>query len=1771
MSISAEEGRNIVARGRIRVDARRALAKLREHLLVDLHLYATEIARAAIAAKAKVLDLEYDANDLIMTFDGQPAAPSELPRLLDHVLGDGQSTDRHLRGLALGINAALGLGPAFVDIFVRLPENDKAAKVRFVPSVLESEDGELPSIEWMAVPKGMPDRGMRVHVRRRMSMNLLKRAATREVPREVVLLAEALHSAPLKLTSRGEAFPLPSRPRALLRVPFQERDLRRGILEVLATPAGSQVEWLELGVLLVRKPFVSEPILPSTPHAQVELPLRVIIDADELPTNASRSALREDSPLPGRAEHGAREALVLALRSLVALVTKQGKCLPGVEVVDADPKKLEESLGAIVCVVAGAVRRGAEISEQARSLLELPLLHNAVGAPITPSSLIEYKGKDVYVHHGKEAHDKDLAPWLDDVVWLRGKMIERILVDYGVQDAKARVAVALVGRERRRVLHAQPSSEPRVFDDQEHIVKDTFRIDDGPFKGLRGQLALGAEGQRTGQRPTSVRIYVEGRHLDTFTIDRDKLPLSMDAAIAWEGKLRPKLSYEGVVDDEYFRLALFQLTRLALVALGTYFERSLEEKRAPEERARISPIVRAAIGAYAMAAKALDVGDVPPEPPISAYVPIWTRGAWISSNPDRLPISLAELKAYSDRTKAICYAAPGASGAAADGRPVVVLTHLEKEWLAQVFPGATFVPYERGLRAKGDASSANAAMLESLYKEQVGKYAAGEMLPSQRFDVREGRGIIAPSVEDRCLSLHAGVLLSTDGTNRFVEPATIVLEHDATVPNPAWNGILWSKESFLLIQIRNDFLEKIVQALEGNIEARTSLRHFPAEPGPILRAFLIEAVPRFRTKELAPRIEKLPLVQVLDADGRPQLASLADIAARFPDTKPIPYLRAAPSFPTLDWQPLLLVHEREVAALVRWAGNRVKIADHELEQRFQLAQGEMRKRAFMDKPRLRVGEPGDLADPEMPTKVWQEPLRPEGEKVTAVVAALQRKGVELPLTHAEILYEERLVCTRPLLGLSVPVVARVFLPSIQHVLGYADVTPEGLQLIESFVYSAACALAADLVARAEGPASEAFFQDRRGLLLIRQLYACSVNNPKRSDILVADFALRAPNFLWPTVQGEWRSYGDLIPGGAKLYYATVRYEAWEEAARGSSDLDSPIAFLPPTTEGNLMRDILSYMGHEMVDVSSAVYALQSRRKPGSGHSGPTLFGASEHSLLRASLHSLGVELEGEIEITDGSNRLVEVETLHGTKVQLDVTAPVAFRGIVRVEDVELDDAEKKKLAEQLAKAAAKHLESLADRLNELPPFVRAALRAVVVKHARRGANLNKRRKNMVVFLDVLGDYHSIANLIDSGDTAYPYVTVLPTYPVSRRPRAPIFLTPDEVTALTSHVALEDVTAQLQREWLAEERKNAAPLAFIGLSTTQRLECLDIVPFDGDGIDGEIGILAPEHADKHGIWVHKNRRPLCKLSDGMGWPVLAVVNDDSIPENRSFDGIKGNGAKDKLRQTVRARADSVFSRWCVVPDHSLARRKVRAKLMNDSVVVMGALWLARSWLSGGSIDIRDPSNRFPAPRLFGAPKSPERLDIDIPIPVSGRLFVANTGSAKKPQDIHNALTTWLVEETAALVLDAVASGEETRMVEGYQWIMRFLGADVGKLEALAADGRRIDAAEIIETLRSKKEIWVTTKDTDVEGQFPGAMPAFILRSQQALVDVLRARTNMVRDFAAIEKPLVQVKQDVVRDVASFHFDKQPAMSSALVPIPLPAPSALPTRTVRSSSA
>ena len=294
----------IVARGKIKVDARKAITKLRDHLLVDLHLYSTEIARVAVAMGARSLVVEWDADDVVMTFDGRALPRDAVSRARDHVLtpesevADGDA----LRVLGIGISAALGLDPSFVDVFTS--DGAGCARVRFEAKHIDEDAlADAPQPVEVPLPAKMPSPGMRVHVRRRVGMAILARAIRREVPREVLLLVAATRDSPLVVSVNGALAERLPGPTVLARVDLDEPSVTRASLEVLAPFRGARPStlFLDLGVHLAESAGIGLRELDGASPASAgarstfddgELPIRVVIDAWRLPTNASRSEVR---------------------------------------------------------------------------------------------------------------------------------------------------------------------------------------------------------------------------------------------------------------------------------------------------------------------------------------------------------------------------------------------------------------------------------------------------------------------------------------------------------------------------------------------------------------------------------------------------------------------------------------------------------------------------------------------------------------------------------------------------------------------------------------------------------------------------------------------------------------------------------------------------------------------------------------------------------------------------------------------------------------------------------------------------------------------------------------------------------------------------------------------------------------------------------------------------------------------------------------------------------------------------------------------------------------------------------------------------------------------------------------------------------------------------------------------------------------------------------------------------------------------------------------
>ena len=758
MSDRGNGPRTIVARGKIKVDARKAIAKLRDHLLVDLHLYGREIARVAVALGATRLDLTWDADDVVFTFDGRPLPAAAVVRARDHVLApEAEGTDgAALRVLGIGVSAALGLDPRFVDVIIA--ERQTCTRIRFEPKHIDEDGaGDVPESTVIARPADLGAPAMRVHVRKKMRLGDLGRMVRADAPREVRLLAEVAHDAALTITTQGTRLqPLPDGT-VLLRVDLDEPSLRRGALEVLAYAPGRtpRTSYLDLGVALTEGPA-----LGVREGVASELPIRVLVDAERLPTNASRSEMRMDSELVQRVRARVPSAFAAALTALTGLVARGEESSGGlgvrVEVLERRREVLEHTVGAIAADVALLARTGATLTVEETALLALPLLQDAVGRPL---ALAAVRGgtpdHPLLVYTGAEAAPLELGAWLEGVIWARGRSAERAVAALTQVSANDRVAQAREGQERRRRALTHPPSRAVLGPSSAYVLKQSFDVGEGPFAGLRGEVAITPRGgPRSGSK---ARIFVDERLLEEVPLPG--VELQLDMALSWPSALVPRVAYDGVERNEGLTRAVLYALRVAALAIG--------EQLGPRDPG----LARLAIIASAGAAR--DLGD---RCPASKAVGALARVAVWPTCDGRL-VSLAALEDYALRTGAVCTAGAGA-GAAIDGRPVLEIRHA-RALLGLLPPETVSVDYAEML-ARSDESAQQALAAEAS--------EVSVRVPIEREHVSGFVGIGPPGLH----VLHRGVRRSDAPFAYRNGPVRVVIEDRAAVPHPAGHGLLWT-------------------------------------------------------------------------------------------------------------------------------------------------------------------------------------------------------------------------------------------------------------------------------------------------------------------------------------------------------------------------------------------------------------------------------------------------------------------------------------------------------------------------------------------------------------------------------------------------------------------------------------------------------------------------------------------------------------------------------------------------------------------------------------------------------------------------------------------------------------------------------------------------------------------------------------------------------------------------------------------------------------------
>ena len=222
----------ILAKGRFRVDRRRALEKMERFQLADPRAYTLELVAAAVAAGATRIDIRNDSDDFELSWEGEGPTREEIDGIFDHLFARPDTARAQmLQHLAIGVLGALGQTPKWVRL-------DRGGSP---PLRLQVDD----PAETLSVEHAHGVIGTRIHVRQRITASNLAEALLLPLraPEETRLLRTAARWCPVPLHLGGAALAAPTYPtaRAAWSAPGQ------GALWLVAE-RGGQVDVVRRGV-----------------------------------------------------------------------------------------------------------------------------------------------------------------------------------------------------------------------------------------------------------------------------------------------------------------------------------------------------------------------------------------------------------------------------------------------------------------------------------------------------------------------------------------------------------------------------------------------------------------------------------------------------------------------------------------------------------------------------------------------------------------------------------------------------------------------------------------------------------------------------------------------------------------------------------------------------------------------------------------------------------------------------------------------------------------------------------------------------------------------------------------------------------------------------------------------------------------------------------------------------------------------------------------------------------------------------------------------------------------------------------------------------------------------------------------------------------------------------------------------------------------------------------------------------------------------------------
>ncbi len=1550
-----------VATGRLRVDAGRAVAKLREYQLLERRLWILEALRGAVGAGAEAITVDADADDVWVGWEGAPPPEAELGALLDELVSPAVDPKRRwARLLATAVNTALGEGTRFVDVW-RFDGED-CVGFRYAPALLQERDEDDQALrpirhqdERPPAPR-VPARGVLIQVRRRFGASVMGRWLTGAEPPELQLLREVSAQARSRvpLTIHDEAIERDSD--VLLSVPLGERAQLVLFRTEAIGPRPFLCHWLELGVPLSMTVPLEEASLRGV------VPAGLLYDSDRLPTNAARSEVRLDE---GGLDHVVQRAVAKGLDELVQATMEAYE-----EALTAGDEARAEALRGAMLAWIGAHCGGVDwrnalggIPSYLRPFRKVELVRNAVGQWKRLGAI-----DSGAVLRTEEPEEPDLEPWLKRVLWAPpGDPAAFLFARQSPPSPRRQLRDAnrALAAKRRWLEHEQRPAE--IPDQPGQWLSVRFGRDENrgrsalPLKRhdrtqhgevcLLDPLAVAPSQEGIGQ----VTLLHHGRPLGSA---RFLSPIPYQAVVE-SGHLRPTGDYRDCEPNKGYEDALVAAQVFALRAAELLLaqiedhERELPAcarlRQSLDAEERLEPL-RGAVH------RAVERRDLDAKQVVSQL-----RGAFrdapifdLHEDDDVQRVSLRELCERFETEEVVVQAASPDQLPA--GRPLV-FDVVAARLLRRRFPRKVVVQYDASLASKRprmDERAISAAIWRPDY-------------PMLEVDLGDVRGAIAWSGLTHGSSvlhrMHRGVRIDQLPFEAAFEHCKVAMDDDRLIPTPGWDGAAFQPDlEEQLGRFEQAICRAVVDALAGKevggLRIRGDIRKLSHVHEAVLRAAThMDALDPARDRLL----RELPLLPTVGGEKR----SLNDVAQETEIAWVERHEAHLSGVPT----ELLIAGRAQAEVLAELTGRTVRHAKRELDEARRNYRRTTNLALHRRQPERSIPEPSPLG------------AEVVGKHIVEGVAELATGG--LPRTRVDVRIEGRAFSHLEADGPPIDAIVEVELG-----LGAATAELDGLKAGVSDALLRRVWRAMGTMLERMATHSPRLLHDHHGwgVLLDHWLDEHFLEHSKSSRR--TRHALTAA-VAYPATQAGLTSI-DAASSDKQVRVSEPLGEwLFPEDGEERHYLDSPTLAIGEPHRGRVERLAL---GKRLYDSTRSMRRLQDSRR-------------IEQGLVeRPSLRQIPPERKATLEELGGASRrrwmIGEIGLNPSREASLVVyaggrptrTIPLDMEPTVQIALEASDLAEE---GATLPSSLRAHLQELLRRLlvqkilpglDALPRWVDAAVRrAWLLEDLLDDDDVEQ----LPLFESTAGTRLSLEE-VRAQAKRFDGVWVTTATSFLERTRLPfdpervaLRLTVEEMAKLAVKVDVVDAEEELKLDETLRRNRARPPVESLDLPASVKPMLLAERTFGEGPLEGSIGLLhGGARADLARVLVSRERVPLGDMPSPAGWPVVAVLDDGRLTPDRVHGAPEADQAWAWATGALR-KARSAMWRELIPdpPDGALASVEVKRNPFWGSA--RGRLWLGNP-RHAGSVQV-----------AFGRVAQPVTPKIEgHPIPLRGNLWVAH---------------------------------------------------------------------------------------------------------------------------------------------------------------------------------